>query len=297
MIRSVPENLGALIPLRDAMEVLREIRTTSDLLHWAGAAITQLGFDRAIVSSVENGAWLPVRVIDPRDQRWAEEILQAGRTPGRTFDSRLVETQLLRTRKGMVVLDAQRRHDVHREMARAARTESYVVVPIIGDMSVIGFLHADCYYQQREPTALDETVLALFAEGLGHALRRIVSTERLGDVRCELNRLNETIKGEQTSLTGHLVPAVGHRAFMVTHAQPEPRDLLNLTRREIDVLRLMATGLTNARISRRLVISEGTVKSHVKHILRKVHAENRAEAVAKWLAAEHEMARSGPQAR
>jgi DNA-binding NarL/FixJ family response regulator len=44
----------------------------------------------------------------------------------------------------------------------------------------------------------------------------------------------------------------------------------------------MANGDTNQRIGRRLTISEGTVKSHVKHILRKLSASNRAEAVARW---------------
>src|SRR5581483_5113239 len=65
-------------------------------------------------------------------------------------------------------------------------------------------------------------------------------------------------------------------------------DGANLTRRELEVLRLMAAGDTNGRIARRLVISEGTVKSHVKHILRKLGAANRAEAVSRWLGMEHE---------
>jgi DNA-binding NarL/FixJ family response regulator len=60
-----------------------------------------------------------------------------------------------------------------------------------------------------------------------------------------------------------------------------------LTRRELDVLRLMSVGHTNGQIARRLVISEGTVKSHVKNILRKLDAANRAEAVSRWLREEH----------
>jgi DNA-binding NarL/FixJ family response regulator len=54
-----------------------------------------------------------------------------------------------------------------------------------------------------------------------------------------------------------------------------------LTERELEVLRLMATGSTNAQIASELVISQGTVKSHVKHILRKLHASNRAQAVSR----------------
>jgi DNA-binding NarL/FixJ family response regulator len=56
-----------------------------------------------------------------------------------------------------------------------------------------------------------------------------------------------------------------------------------LTRRELDVLRLMADGQTNKSIADSLVISDGTVKFHVNSILRKLHAANRAEAVSRYL--------------
>jgi DNA-binding NarL/FixJ family response regulator len=53
-----------------------------------------------------------------------------------------------------------------------------------------------------------------------------------------------------------------------------------LTKREIEVVRLVAAGRTNAAIAAELVVSEGTVKSHVRHILHKLHAKNRAEAAS-----------------
>src|ERR1700759_49039 len=56
-----------------------------------------------------------------------------------------------------------------------------------------------------------------------------------------------------------------------------------LTRRELDVLRLMAGGSTNRAIADALVISSGTVKFHAGSILRKLHAANRAEAVTRYL--------------
>jgi DNA-binding NarL/FixJ family response regulator len=65
----------------------------------------------------------------------------------------------------------------------------------------------------------------------------------------------------------------------------------SLTRREIDVLKHMASGKTNAGIAARLVVSEGTVKSHVKHILRKLAAANRAEAVSVYLCMERDARR------
>jgi DNA-binding NarL/FixJ family response regulator len=56
-----------------------------------------------------------------------------------------------------------------------------------------------------------------------------------------------------------------------------------LTKRELEVLGLMAAGATNAEIADRLVIAQSTVQSHVKHILRKFDARNRTEAVSKYL--------------
>ena len=56
-----------------------------------------------------------------------------------------------------------------------------------------------------------------------------------------------------------------------------------LTPRQQEILRLIAQGLTNPAIAERLVITEGTVKWHVKQILAKTGSSNRAEAVARFL--------------
>jgi DNA-binding NarL/FixJ family response regulator len=54
-----------------------------------------------------------------------------------------------------------------------------------------------------------------------------------------------------------------------------------LSTREMEVLECLAQGKTTAQIAGELYISENTVKTHVRHILEKLEASNRAEAVSK----------------
>ena len=63
------------------------------------------------------------------------------------------------------------------------------------------------------------------------------------------------------------------------HPSPSPSPE-ELTPREFQVLELVAQGATNAVIANRLTISENTVKFHMKNILQKLHASNRAEVIA-----------------
>ena len=80
-----------------------------------------------------------------------------------------------------------------------------------------------------------------------------------------------------------LDPAIQHHVLAAVSAPADaggageiPDDL---TRREVEVLQLIAEGLTNTEIAERLVVSAATVKSHVNHIFAKIGARDRAQAV------------------
>lgn len=72
--------------------------------------------------------------------------------------------------------------------------------------------------------------------------------------------------------------AHGGAGVLALSAGAEPAH--TLTMREAEVLRLLADGLSNLAIAGRLVISEETAKTHVRHLLAKLGARSRAHAVA-----------------
>jgi len=72
-----------------------------------------------------------------------------------------------------------------------------------------------------------------------------------------------------------------HRLDVLAPVEPMlPEPTVGLTAREISVLELVSMGLSNNEIGRRLLIAEETVKTHVRRILAKLNARNRAHAVA-----------------
>jgi DNA-binding NarL/FixJ family response regulator len=79
-----------------------------------------------------------------------------------------------------------------------------------------------------------------------------------------------------------LSPAVTKRVikqFARIRPSSPPRELDDLTERELDVFRLITRGFSNAEISRELYISDTTVKTHITHILQKLNLRDRVQAV------------------
>ena len=79
-----------------------------------------------------------------------------------------------------------------------------------------------------------------------------------------------------------LSPAITKRVIKQFTRMPRPeppRQLDELTERELEVFRLIARGLSNAEIGRELYISDTTVKTHITHILMKLNLRDRVQAV------------------
>jgi len=79
-----------------------------------------------------------------------------------------------------------------------------------------------------------------------------------------------------------LSPAVTRRVIEKFAQRPlttPPPGFAHLTERELDVFRLAARGMSNAEIGQELFISETTVKTHMTHILQKLHLRDRVQAV------------------
>jgi DNA-binding NarL/FixJ family response regulator len=120
---------------------------------------------------------------------------------------------------------------------------------------------------------LDRYVYAALSAGASGFLLKDVTPEHLvGAVR--LVRSGDALLAP--AITRRLVERYARRDG---DARAVHRDLSALTPRELDVLRLLARGLSNAELASRFQLSEATVKTHVARILAKLQVRDRVQAV------------------
>ncbi len=118
---------------------------------------------------------------------------------------------------------------------------------------------------------LDEYVYeALSAGASGFVLKDDPPEQLIAAIR--------TVAGGDALLSPTITKRVIEQFARIPHPTP-PKELAELTAREREVLRLIATGLANAEIGRELYISDTTVKTHVTHVLQKLNLRDRVQAV------------------
>ncbi|HEY2160786.1 MAG TPA: LuxR C-terminal-related transcriptional regulator, partial [Solirubrobacteraceae bacterium] len=281
----------ALTGVSTALSRLRAMTAPDELVDAACAEVVRsCGFSRAMLSRVEDSTWKPWmahfkhREIRESDREWMASL----RIPLRSLT---LERELLEDGRPAYVVDARADPRAAPALVASTGTLSYVAAPIVPVGRVIGFLHADHYPETRAVDEVDSHILGEFARGFGRIYERAVLLERL---RRDRDHVRETLRSAEAVMDNlaraelELVRHADERSSAETATalaltgETKAMDEL-LTPREREVIALLVTGQTNSAIAERLVISEGTVKSHVKQILRKLGAVNRSEVIARYL--------------
>ena len=119
---------------------------------------------------------------------------------------------------------------------------------------------------------LDENVYDALKAGASGFLVKTDPPERLVDAVRLVAQGDSLLAPE---ITRRLID----RFVSGVHPSRPPSELAELTARELEVLKLLARGRTNAAIANELYLSEGTVKTHVARVLRKLDLHDRTQAV------------------
>jgi DNA-binding NarL/FixJ family response regulator len=127
-----------------------------------------------------------------------------------------------------------------------------------------------CYIIMLTISKNDEDLLGAIAAGADGYLLKDAEPEELHD----------SIMLVQQGMSV-LSPQITRNVLRAVAAEPNLLPEINLSRREMEVLERLSKGNTTIQIANQLFISENTVKTHVRHILEKLNASNRVEAVNK----------------
>ena len=109
----------------------------------------------------------------------------------------------------------------------------------------------------------------------GEPIRLVVIVQDITDAKLAQEALQST--------SADLVRRATELQQLALHVAEPDTLQTSLTARQLEILRLIAQGHTNAAIGQRLFVTEGTIKWHVKQILAKTNSATRAEAVARVL--------------
>jgi DNA-binding NarL/FixJ family response regulator len=127
--------------------------------------------------------------------------------------------------------------------------------------------------------------LEAFAECLSVAFESAALEEKAAQQRVEVDNVcgnvDDLLSQSARSVLWSLPGAASGSRHDAYYRGDQPA-VPTLTSREREIMSHVATGATNGQIARCLVISEGTVKSHLKHIAKKLNTSSRAAAVATY---------------
>jgi DNA-binding CsgD family transcriptional regulator len=268
----------ALDRVRDALRRLGELGSPDAVIARAAEEFgTSSQFDRVLLSEVAGG------VLRPRAM-WTRE--RSGGRPTAVGEIGIGEVRLeyptreheVAQRPQVVTVDlGDARSRASPSLAAAFGWSAYIVAAVTVRGETIGLLHADATASARRLDALDAELVTRFAEGLGGVFERAVLRDTVRSHREELQSAIRWMSGRLSELSGDTPDSAAEPPHTVDAGAVDV-----LTPREREVLRLLARGHTNKAIAEMLVVREGTIKYHVKNILRKLGATSRADAVSRF---------------
>jgi DNA-binding CsgD family transcriptional regulator len=275
--------------MREGLDRLRRVANSAALLDRVCTEVVECcGFPRAMLTRIEGEWWLPWIAYFSDDRQLEQRLVEW--MNGRRFRADLGRNLL--ALRPVVVRDAVAQARGFAPMIEFTRTRSYVAAPISPAGRLVGVLYGDPGADGRPVDELDRDILSAFADDFGLIYERAVLVERMRAQRDRIEEAFEFAENMMSSLANAEIelsrtpegrlPADGDEPELETASPPQAVEEL-LTAREAEVLAMMVRGASNATIAEQLIIKEGTVKSHVKHILRKLDAVNRAEAISKYM--------------
>ncbi len=274
--------------VRLAVDLLAHLGPASEIIDGCpAAAAAAADLDRVVLSRIDTGRLVVESVHTGAGQ--PNGVVDALRHCALRLSYPLLECELLRRRQARLVADIDHSQPGRYAFLDALQWRAYIAVPVLVDGAAVGFLHGDRSERRRPLAQLDADALEHFAAGFSLVFERAVLRRRLRDQRREIRRISSWAEARAGELSDGAIGLSGGRTEVQDPRANAPELFTEdglatrLTAREIDVLRLMAEGKTNGAIARVLFVSEGTVKFHVKNILRKMQASNRADASARYL--------------
>jgi DNA-binding CsgD family transcriptional regulator len=260
----------------DAVRVLGELGSSDGILARAAAELgLRSQFDRVLISEVTGDLLAPLALWAEPDDPDATGVLDRLRRDPIRLVYPLREAEVVRRRTVEIVSVDGGGGRAPAELAGTLGLSSYVVGPLVAQGETIGLLHADAQYSGRRVDEIDAEAVTKFTQGLSGVLERAVLRHTLELHRAELQSAVQWMSGRLSRLSETETAGPGSEAGR--------QIVQSLTPRELEVLRLLARGNTNLAIAAALVVREGTVKYHVKNILRKLGATSRADAVSRFV--------------
>jgi DNA-binding NarL/FixJ family response regulator len=168
------------------------------------------------------------------------------------------------------------------EQARALRPDLVILdvdMPVMNGVEAVRLIREqvmDVKVIMLTVSDSDDHVLDALRDGAHGYLLKDLRPEQLYDMIRSVMR-NET--PISPAVAGRLLREIRESGPQRV-TSPSAQDTRTVTPRELEILRLVAEGLSNKEIARKLVITEGTVKNHIHNALEKLHMDNRIQAAA-----------------